>query len=327
MALEIATHVPERIVTNDEIASWQARNPRTGNPFSAQEIFDKLGIQRRYVAGDNEQVLSMASEAVSKLTQRNFDAVFFSISYPDGVNNVLELSNRFCPQKPDFKTNVHGACSGFVMSLVHMFDNQREFRYKRALIATGDIYTRTLPPLEGDPGLIRAIFSDGATATSFVMDKDVEIIYSQNLKLQDSDAILMPIKYENVRKPAIVVYIPNSTKTLLMHGSRVLRAGIAELPSFVRQTIVKAGLKPEEIKEIFPHQASGPMLNALERSLPEFRIHRDIEDGNFSSGSIPMALKKALDAKEVNPGDILFLLGFGAGLFASAAVVRLKLSQ
>ena len=44
--------------------------------------------------------------------------------------------------------------------------------------------------------------------------------------------------------------------------------------------------------------------------------------GNTSSASVPLALVDALDNGRVNAGDLVLLVGFGAGMTAASAVLR-----
>ncbi|MCB0954946.1 MAG: 3-oxoacyl-ACP synthase, partial [Ilumatobacter sp.] len=44
--------------------------------------------------------------------------------------------------------------------------------------------------------------------------------------------------------------------------------------------------------------------------------------GNTSSASIPLALADALDAGRVKKGDLVLLVGFGAGMTAASAILR-----
>ncbi len=48
-------------------------------------------------------------------------------------------------------------------------------------------------------------------------------------------------------------------------------------------------------------------------------LHRT---GNTSSASIPLALVDALDDGRVHEGDLVLLVGFGAGMTAASAVLR-----
>ena len=51
-------------------------------------------------------------------------------------------------------------------------------------------------------------------------------------------------------------------------------------------------------------------------------IGRDVvESGNTSAASVPIALSKLVERREIPPGAPVLLLGFGAGLSWSAQVV------
>jgi 3-oxoacyl-[acyl-carrier-protein] synthase-3 len=46
------------------------------------------------------------------------------------------------------------------------------------------------------------------------------------------------------------------------------------------------------------------------------------ETGNTSSASIPLALAAGLEDGRVENGDLVLLVGFGAGMTAASAVLR-----
>ena len=48
------------------------------------------------------------------------------------------------------------------------------------------------------------------------------------------------------------------------------------------------------------------------------------ETGNTSSASIPLALFDAADNNRLKTGDIVLLVGFGAGMTAASAVIKWK---
>jgi 3-oxoacyl-[acyl-carrier-protein] synthase-3 len=46
------------------------------------------------------------------------------------------------------------------------------------------------------------------------------------------------------------------------------------------------------------------------------------ETGNTSSASIPLALFDAVDAGRVKKGDLVLMVGFGAGMTAASAIIE-----
>jgi 3-oxoacyl-[acyl-carrier-protein] synthase-3 len=107
------------------------------------------------------------------------------------------------------------------------------------------------------------------------------------------------------------------------NGGEVVKIISNNIRPLIEQAITQAKLKPSDIKIVFPHQGSRPTTEAVEKAISEYRVCKDFEEGNFSSASIPKALMKAINQGEIKRGDNLVLAGFGAGMFASIAVVKL----
>lgn len=328
MAIEIQSYTPGSILTNEEIASWGIIS--NGKLLTPQAIFEKTGVRRRFIAGKDETVLDMAIRAVQGLqTPPSPDMVFFSTSYPDGVNNVAQVIERFNLQ-PDGCLNVHAACSGFGLALPFISERDDRFRKNQILVISSEKYSPTIVDLRSgqtDPSLAQTIFSDGATAMSFRVGEDIEILNSSNhtFPRNASDCLRMPINYDLVRHPALVANIPPSTNGLFwMDGIGVYGAIRAALPDLIIDSIRGAKIDPKQIRVVIPHQASRHMIDTLAKGLPFLDFYRDLEDGNWSSASIPKALAKAFGEGAIGKGDKLVLASFGAGLLASIAVIQLN---
>ena len=312
MAIEINSYFPEEFLTNE------------------QSIFNKLGIKRRFIAGEDETALDMAVKAVNGLNSSAVspDMVFFSTSYPDGVNNAYELIEH-SKYETDGCCNVHAACSGFGLALASIAGRIDRFSGSRILIAASERYSPTLVDLtsgQADSSLSQAIFSDGATAMVFTEGEDMEILNAVNYSFpQDiSTCLRMPINYSLVRHPAIVVDIPPSENGYFwMDGKGVYEALRTTLPDLITEAVKGAKLEPGQIRMVIPHQASKPMVGILARRLPSMEVYQDLEDGNWSSASIPKAMAQALQQGAIGKEDKVVLAGFGAGLFASVSVVHL----
>jgi 3-oxoacyl-[acyl-carrier-protein] synthase-3 len=57
--------------------------------------------------------------------------------------------------------------------------------------------------------------------------------------------------------------------------------------------------------------------------IPRTRVFNNLERyGNTSAGSVPLALDEAMSEGRIQPGHLLVLSGFGAGLAWGTTVVR-----
>jgi 3-oxoacyl-[acyl-carrier-protein] synthase-3 len=112
---------------------------------------------------------------------------------------------------------------------------------------------------------------------------------------------------------------------LRMDGKEVFRKAVRIMVDSAEKSMKHAGVTADDIKLVVPHQANIRIIEAacqrlgvpMERAAST--IHRT---GNTSSGSIPIALADALEAGRVADGDLVLLVGFGAGMTAASAVLR-----
>jgi 3-oxoacyl-[acyl-carrier-protein] synthase-3 len=97
------------------------------------------------------------------------------------------------------------------------------------------------------------------------------------------------------------------------------------LPQASLQALQEAGVPLEDVKLIVPHQANTRIIEAAGKKLgvdASVMANNIARYGNTSTASIPLALKEALDAGRVQPGDHIVLVAFGAGLTWAACVIE-----
>jgi 3-oxoacyl-[acyl-carrier-protein] synthase-3 len=79
------------------------------------------------------------------------------------------------------------------------------------------------------------------------------------------------------------------------------------------------------VRWLIPHQANRRIIDAVGERLdiPADRVYVNIERfGNTSAASIPIALDELNRSGQIQPGDVVLMSAFGAGLTWGAAVVR-----
>jgi len=86
-----------------------------------------------------------------------------------------------------------------------------------------------------------------------------------------------------------------------------------------------AGLKPEDVDLVVPHQANTRIIEALATRLnigmERFKINLD-RYGNTSAASIPIALDEAWRNGRIGSGDNVLMVAFGGGLTWAGALIR-----
>ena len=112
-----------------------------------------------------------------------------------------------------------------------------------------------------------------------------------------------------------------------MDGRRVFRFAVAAICDAVEGLAAKAGIAVADIDHLVLHQANERILAAAVKRLgiDDARAVRTLRDtGNISSACIPLALDRLARAGELEDGDLVALVGFGAGLDIGACLLRWK---
>lgn len=327
-------YLPTKILTNQEIESWNLRKTPDGNPLSARAILTTTGVEKRYVADERETAFLMGINAAQQaLNGKMPDAVIVSTSFPAGFNLSKRISEEL-GVTPDFHLDVHAACSGFTLSLAYIKEHEQEFLGRKILLVATERYSPFLHDLKtegrnSDLSLAQTLFSDGAYAIVFEYGRDLQVLSALNLRFpkEVEPYIQMPVKQKLMSLPFIEEFVPYpESGKFEQNGRRVLNTVSRSIWSLIDEAVRKANLTPSDIKRIFPHQGSKPMTQAIINGkmdgYADGVIYEDYQEGNFSSGSIPKALMRAVNQGELKRGDNLVLAGFGAGMFASIVVVR-----
>jgi 3-oxoacyl-[acyl-carrier-protein] synthase-3 len=110
-----------------------------------------------------------------------------------------------------------------------------------------------------------------------------------------------------------------------MAGSEVFKFAVRVIPESTRRALEASSLGIDDVAWFIPHQANQRILSTVAERLgvDPARVVTNIEfTGNTSAASIPLALNDLYTGGQLHPGDVLVLVGFGAGLTWGAAVVR-----
>ena len=108
-----------------------------------------------------------------------------------------------------------------------------------------------------------------------------------------------------------------------LEGQALFRVATESFADAIREVLVLAGWRAEDVDWVVPHQANGRILKAAAKrcGIPFERFFLNLERvGNTSSASIPLAL---IDAEpKLRHGDKLVLCSVGAGATMAAAAVE-----
>jgi 3-oxoacyl-[acyl-carrier-protein] synthase-3 len=200
--------------------------------------------------------------------------------------------------------DVNAACSGFVYALVNAH-GLVAMGAERVLLIGTDILSRITDWTDRNTAVL---FADGSGAA--VLEAGPGQLLGWDL---DADGSAEDILY------------CDHGGFIQMDGKEVFRRAVRIMVDSAQKSMAHAGVKAEDIALIVPHQANIRIISAAcERlEVPMERAAMVIhETGNTSSASIPLALFDAVDAGRVKQGDLVLMVGFGAGMTAASAIIE-----
>jgi 3-oxoacyl-[acyl-carrier-protein] synthase-3 len=293
--------VPDKVVTNDDLA--------VRLDTSDEWIVERTGIRERRVGGTTSGLAIEAAQAALARAGRTADEIdnlVLATTTPDGLVPGSAPTVQHGIGMRGGAVDLNAACSGFVYGLVAV----------AGLIAVGSgpvvlIGSETLTRItDMDDRKIAILVGDGAGAVIVEPVDGPGALLSWNLNSDGSLRHLLKCEHG---------------ATLYMDGKEVYRRAIRVVVESAERAMADAGLGPEDITLMVPHQANIRIIQAASQRLgiPEERTAIVIDRyGNTSSASVPLALNDALERGRVREGDHLLLSGFGGGMTWASAILR-----
>ncbi|HLL68871.1 MAG TPA: beta-ketoacyl-ACP synthase III [Micromonosporaceae bacterium] len=299
---------PARVLTNDDMARIVDTND--------EWIRSRVGVAERRVAED-ESVADMAASASSKalaasgLTAAEIDLVVVATcSSMDRCPNVATRVAAKLGIAAPGAYDVNTACSGFSYALATVDHAIRAGASRNAIVVGSEKLSDVIDWTDRSTCVI---FGDGAAAAVVTATADGE-----------PDGI-GPVVWGSAPEKGDAVRIEGWRPYIKQEGQSVFRWATTALAPVALQACERAGVAPEEIAAFVSHQANVRIIDGIAKRLgmPQAVIAHDIvESGNTSAASVPLALSKLVERREVPSGAPVLLFGFGGGLTYAGQVVR-----
>jgi 3-oxoacyl-[acyl-carrier-protein] synthase-3 len=110
-----------------------------------------------------------------------------------------------------------------------------------------------------------------------------------------------------------------------MDGQEVFRRAVRVMVDCSERALARAGKTIDDIALFVPHQANVRIIDSAVQKLgadPDKVVNVLSGIGNTSAASIPIALAAAADEGRLQPGDLVLMVGFGAGMTWAGAVLE-----
>lgn len=317
----IGSYVPKRILTNYDLEQMV--------DTSDEWIKTRTGIEERRLANDGETTSALAYEASKRalkdagLEAKEIDLVIVATASPDMIfpSTSCILQQRLgLKNVPAF--DVSAACAGFVFGLSVAYQYVASGAYKKVLFVGSDTLTRFVNWQDRNTCVL---FGDGAGAVILGKTEKGYGILSNVLASDGKGADLLKIPAGGSNIPGTIKSIEKGMHFIEMNGNEVFKFAVRAIPQASKQALKKAGLTVDDVDFFIPHQANSRIISMAASKLkisPDKIISNIDKYGNTSTASIPLALDEIWKEGRLQKGDILLLVGFGAGLTWGANIIR-----
>ncbi|WP_226366451.1 beta-ketoacyl-ACP synthase III [Pseudonocardia sp. ICBG162] len=311
--LGLGSWQPEHVVTNADLE----KRVETDDAW----IRSRVGIAERRIADADTSLTSMATAAgAAALTDAGVDpagldaVIVATCTMPNPIPNAAAQVATGLGATGVAAFDLNAACAGFSYATAVASDMIRAGSARHVLVIGAE---KLSDWVDWDDRSTCIIFADGAGA-ALLGPADGE-----------DEVGVGPVSWGSAGDHASTIRVlGETTNKLHQEGQAVFRWATTAISPVALDAIERAGLTPADIDVLIPHQANLRIVEAIAKKLRRHGAREDmvvaddiVHSGNTSSASIPMALDHMRTAGRVRSGDVLLLVGFGAGLSYAGQVV------
>lgn len=322
------SYVPERVLTNHDLEKMVETTD--------QWIIERTGIRERRIAGDHETNVTMGRLALEKAIENaridptDIDMLVVGTNttdppWPSAGGHIAQLLN-LRQDIPFF--DLQAGCTGFNYSLAVAEQFVKSGQYKTVAVVGSDKLSAITDYKDRDTCVL---FGDGAGAVVLQRSAKEGIIRSHlGGEYKSRNTLVLRRNEENGHRFMWMM----GRKVYSFAKGAMVESCLRVLDPEMKATKKELSALLNRVDRIIPHQANLRIIHtaaeALESrvGLPKGAVNDKMvvtigKYGNNSTASIPLALDEFLRGGRLRRGDLVILVGFGAGLTYGANLVRL----
>ena len=301
----LGTYAPENILTNHDLENRL--------DTSDEWIRTRTGIEERRIADGSIDTSDMAYEAAvqalkdASVTAEEIDLILVATVTPDkAFPSVACIIQDRLGARNAAAMDISAACAGFTYGIVTASQFIKSGDYRHILVVGVEKLSKITDWNDRNTAVL---FGDGAGAVMMGEVGEDKGILSFELGSDGSGG----------------KHLEKAAEFITMNGREVFKFAVRQMGESSLNVLKKAGLTKEDVNFLIPHQANIRIMEASRQrlELPVEKMSKVIHKyGNTSSASIPIALCEEVEAGKIKDGDLIILVGFGAGLTWGAAAIR-----
>ncbi|MGB9809572.1 MAG: beta-ketoacyl-ACP synthase III, partial [Caldanaerobacter sp.] len=213
-------------------------------------------------------------------------------------------------------------CSGFIYGLAIAQQFVETGLYKNVLVIGAETLSKITNWKDRNTCVL---FGDGAGAAVVGKVEEGYGILASYLGADGTGGKYLYMPAGGSRMPASHETVEKNLHTIFMEGQEVFKFAVRVMDSATIEVLERAGLSPEDIDMLIPHQANTRIIDAARKrlKLSEEKVYINLDKyGNTSAASVAIALDEAYRKGLLKKGDIILMVAFGAGLTWASNVIK-----
>jgi len=318
----LGTYVPPRVLTNADLEKMVD----TTNEW----IMERVGIRERHLVDKGVAASDLAVEAVKNLLAshpldlQQVDLIVVGTVTPDMmypstaclVQHKLGIENTW-------GFDVSAGCSGFLYALNTGVSFVESGQCKKVLVIGSDVNSSMTDYTDR---AVCIIFADGAGAVLLEPAQDGEdgiIDHVAQIEGMGGEFLYMP--GGGSLNPASHETVNQKMHYIHQDGKQVFKYAVKKMAEMTERLLERNKLTGQEVDCFIAHQANRRIITATAERLgmPLEKVVINIDRyGNTTAGTIPIAMRTAVEEGSLKKGDMVLLAAVGAGFTSGATLLR-----
>jgi 3-oxoacyl-[acyl-carrier-protein] synthase-3 len=293
-------------------------------------IWSRTGIRSRRIAAPESATSDLAAAAAeaaladARISPSELDLIVVATSTPDhpgSFPSTAAIVQDRLGAKRAAAFDLGAVCAGFSYALHVTAQMVRTGACNCALVVGAEVFSRIV---NWEDRSTAVLFGDGAGAAVIGEVRDGGYL-GGILGADGSGGSLLQVAAGGSRHPLTSSCLESRRNTIFQNGKEVYKFAVSIMGEAALQAVSAAGLQASDVDLLIPHQANIRIIQkaAEKMGLPMEKVFVNLDRyGNTSAASIPLALDEAVKSGRIEPGAVVVLVGFGAGLTWGANVLR-----
>jgi len=322
----LGTYTPPKVLTNQDLEKMVET--------SDEWILERTGISERHIVEEGKATSDMAVEAAKQalahrgVEPRTVDLIILATVTPDMFfpSTACLVQDRI-GAKGAWGFDILAACSGFVYALSTGAQFVANGSAKRVLVIGSDSMSRIIDYTDRATCVL---FGDGAGAVLLEAAEEGEsegfLDYLNEIDGSGGAFLCMP--GGGSLHPSTEETVKKRMHYVHQDGRQVFKYATRKMYETSVQLLQRNGFTVNAVDVVLPHQANKRIITAsTERmGIDPAKVLINIDRfGNTTAGTIPLAMRDAMDQGLLKKGSLALLCAVGAGFTVGTALVRWSL--